>query len=73
MHRQVRRSALALVAVAALLLTTAASCDHGSTKPPPPPSEDDKFRKDCLVKGGKPVIVHSNGKTTRSCIISPVG
>lgn len=62
-----------LAAVGIFFVATAESCDHGSTKPPPPPSEDDKFRKDCLVKGGKPVIVHSNGKTTRSCIISPVG
>jgi len=63
---------LGTVLLAALVLIAGASCDpkHGSTKPPPPPSEDDKFRKDCIVKGGKPVIVHSHGKTNRSCIIS---
>jgi len=64
-------AALALMAVVA----AGAGCDrrHGSTKPPPPPSADDKFKKDCILKGGKPVIVHSDGKTTRSCIISQPG
>lgn len=65
---------LAAILALVVLVTAGAGCDtrHGSTKPKPTPTmnADDKFRKDCLLKGGKPVIVRNNGKTTRTCLIT---
>lgn len=66
-----KRIAFAALAVAVALT---GGCDnrHGSTKPRPTATmnEDDKFRKDCLIKGGDPIIVRNNGKVNRTCLIS---
>lgn len=64
----------ALLATLVVTVSLTGGCDnrHGSTKPKPTKtmSADDKFRKDCLIKGGDPIIVRNNGKVNRTCLIS---
>ena len=69
-----RRAALAVILVATAVIGAACDTKHGSTKPKPTHTmtADDKFRRDCLLKGGNPQIIHGTDgkseKTTRVCI-----
>lgn len=66
-----------LAAALALLIACVnlAGCDpkHGSTKPPKPASSEQKFKNDCRLKGGTPVITRQNGQSQYNCVPPPGG
>jgi len=64
---------LAAIAAASVVLAGCPDPNHGSTKPPKPPSADQKFKTECRLKGGTPVITHQNGGTQRNCVPPPGG
>jgi hypothetical protein len=65
--------AAALAAASVFFLAGCPDPNHGSTKPPKPPSADQKFKTECRLKGGTPVITHQNGGTQRNCVPPPGG
>lgn len=63
------------IIAALVLLAALTACDpnHGSTKSPKPASTDQRFKNDCRLKGGTPVITRQHGQSQYNCVPPPGG